>query len=90
MAQSYIKDPTAVLDYWMDWGAWLVPGESLLTSTWTTTGTPVLSLPAILGSLTQVWVSGGTRGEALTLSNRVTSSEGREDERSLSLLILER
>lgn len=90
MAQSHIKDPAAVLDYWLDWGTWLVPGEALLTSTWTTTGTTVLGASAIFGALTQVWVSGGTRGEALTLTNQVTTSDGRTDERSLSLLILER
>ena len=86
---SYVKDPSAYLDYYIDWATWL-GGDTIETSTWTSTGTVTLDQDVIVGSMTQVWVAGGTVGEAVTLTNHIVTGQGREDDRSLVLIIRER
>lgn len=77
-----VKAPAAVLDYGVRWHDYIDPLETVVTSTWTISGSAQLSDPAIIGSDTQVWIAGGTLGENLILTNRITTSLMRTDERS--------
>lgn len=83
---GFIKDPSAVLDYYMDWTSWLV-GDTLVDSTWVATGTVTIRDPAILGTFTVIWVEGGTHGELVDLTNHIVTTGGREDERTLRLKV---
>ncbi len=88
MLASFVKDPAAVLDYTIDWSPWL--GEdTIVTSTWTVEGDVDLSDEAIFASVTQVWASGGTLGTLADLTNHVVTDEGREDERTIRLILRE-
>jgi hypothetical protein len=80
----YVHDPEAVLDYYVDWAPWLA-GDTITDSDWTSTGTVTLSDPAVLGGVTQIWVSGGVAGETVDLVNHIVTAEGREDERTVRL-----
>lgn len=90
MPDSWIKDPSATLDYTIDWTAWLA-GDTI-------TGTPVWTVPAGLTKADEshttttstVWISGGTIGSTYTLSVRVTTTGGRTDDRSIALVIADR
>jgi hypothetical protein len=89
MAQDtkFIKDPSAVLDYTIDWSLWLSNGETITTSVWTVPTGITGSTQSISGSKTITWLSGGTAGNAYTISNRITTSAGRTDDRSFLVVV---
>ncbi len=86
---AYLKDPDAVLDYAWDWTAWLAEGETISAATVTATGVTVDSSSEDGGVVT-AWISGGTAGVGATATCRVVTSQGRTDDRSLSLTIAQR
>ena len=86
-----LKDPEAVLDYAVDWGAEYLGGDALTQSSWSV-------VPAEAGGLTivsnrfdllnsSVQVGGGIAGRIYRLTNHVTTAEGREDSRSIMLRV---
>lgn len=88
---SYKKDPNATLDYTFDWTAYLTPlADTIASVSWV--------LPVGLTNVSQsntsmtatVFVSGGTLGESLQLTCRITTAGGRTDDRSITLKIVER
>lgn len=83
---SFVKDPSAVLDYYLDWTPWLA-GDTIVTSAWVTTGTVTLRDAAVVGSVTLIWVEGGLAGELVDLTNHIVTTGGREDERTLRLIL---
>lgn len=87
---SYSPGRTAldVLDYGLDWASWLAVGETL--STVTVSASPsdpslILGAPGVAGSVTTVWISGGTEGTTYLISFDVTTSAGRTAMRSAYL-----
>ncbi len=97
-----IKDPSEVLDYSIDWDrsaassaagtGWLASGETITVSTWTvpvgiTQTTPA---PSITAGKTTIWLSGGTNSVTYTLTNHVTTSAGRQGERSFTVAVRDR
>lgn len=87
------KDPLAVLDYALDWSAWLQAGETLSTATVTAdAGLTVQASPApgINGSKVVWWLSGGTAGTTYGIEVEVTTSQNRTDRRSLSVFVEQR
>ncbi len=97
------KDSAEVLDYAIDWDrssasaasgtGWLASGETIVTSTWAVpTGiTQTTPAPSITGGKsTTIWLSGGTTGARYTLTNHVTTSQGRQGERSFNVDIRDR
>lgn len=93
MASFYIiKDPAAVLDYYVDWTNWLTGTETLASSTWTTTNTGI-TLGTATGSTSgtsTVWVSGGSVGEVYDVTNKIVTSGSRTDERTIQFTVLEK
>lgn len=87
-----IKDPAAVLDYYMDWTAWLTGTDALATTTWTCTNTGItLSSATAHGTATcTVWISGGSDGEVYDVVNRVVTSASRTEERTIQFTVLQR
>lgn len=92
---SYLlKDPAAVLDYAVDWGADYLSEDALLDSSWTVS--PVEPEGAtIIGSgfdllVATVQVAGGLPGRVYRITNHVTTESGREDRRSIMLRVEKR
>ena len=91
-----VKDPDAVLDYSLDWAEWLEPGDTITASTWTASAmNGALDMIEVgdmtfTGDMTTVWLSGGGECEAYVVTNHVTTSGGREDDRSLLVQVIER
>ena len=82
MSRQFEKDPDAILDYTVDWSRWLET-DTILASQWTVpTGLTEGSATHTPTSAT-VWLSGGTAGQAYTVTNRITTHGGRTDERSI-------
>ena len=90
MAALYAKDPEAVLDYYVNWAAWL-GDDTIVTSTWAvdTASDVDLGDPIDLGPLQGIWVSGGTVHTTALLTNHILTAAGREDERTILLVIKE-
>ena len=89
MSQSFIKDPDAVLDYTIDWSAWL-DGDPISTSEWAvTTGITADSDTNDTDSAT-IWLSGGTAGSSYAATNSIVTAAGREDDRTIYIVVLEK
>ena len=90
-----LKDPQAILDYSIDWGAeYLSAGDMLTESDWSV-------VPAEAGGVTiagsnfdttisTVKASGGAPGRIYRLVNHITTGSGRIDERSIVLRVKNR
>lgn len=89
--KQYIIDPDAKLDYGFDWSDWLDTGDTLASSAWSITPTgPTLSDDSNDTTETVVWVTGCTEGVTYTLTNSIVDSDGREEDRSITLVCAER
>lgn len=90
-----LKDPAAVLDYVVDWGAdYLGDSDTLVDSSWTVDpdeqdGVAIVDSGFDDHSST-VSAGGGTPGRIYRLFNRVTTQSGRVDERSVVLRVEKR
>lgn len=89
MPSSFVKDPDAKLDYYINWTSWLA-GDTISLSTWVSTDGVTLSAETVLGGVTRVWVDGGTAGAVVALTNHITTAAGREEDRTLYLVIREK
>lgn len=88
-------DADATLDYRWDWTDWLTDGDTITTAT--VTDTTGAAEPAIVVSTTThddtsvtVWLSGGVAGQLARITCRITTSQGRTDERTLRLYVTDR
>lgn len=86
---QFIKDPDARLDFVIDWSEWVVEGDSITSSVWLPGGLDA-SDESLDGARATVWLSGGTPGVTYKVTNRVTTSAGRIDDRTLDVLVIER
>lgn len=81
------KDPDDVLDYEVDWEAWL-DGDVIDTSTWAIeTGTAEVESSSVTGDVAKVWLSGGTLGEVCFVRNRIVTLAGRTADQVVKLRI---
>lgn len=88
----HAKDPQAVLDYSIDWSVYLAADEALIASSWHVVpeGELTLSAMAYDSSSTTVTASGGVAGHVYRVTNRITTSLGRSDDRSITIRAVER
>lgn len=80
------KDPDSDLDYGAAWAKFLamVPGDTIESSVWIV---PPNTLEehddSIDGAITRVWFRGGVLGETYVIVNRVTTSQGRIEDKTI-------
>lgn len=93
-ASTYLKDPSAVLDYKFDWKAltntgtgsdWLAVGETISSRTVTVPTGITKDSDSITDTNTTVtvWLSGGTAGVDYPVACRIVTSAARTDERTI-------
>ena len=93
---SKLKDPNAILEYGFDWGEddWLESGETIASAVWTIPAGITKVSETAGDEITQVVLSGGTAGETYIITCHVVTTggsvEGREDDRSLEIIVEER
>ena len=87
MAQKWVKDADATLDYTVDWDDWL-GSDTISTSTWTADSGITVDSSTNTTTTTTVWLSGGTAGESYTALNRIVTAGGRTEDRELLILVL--
>lgn len=83
---SFTKDPDANLDYSIDWTSWLA-GDTILTSTWSVESGLSLGTETNTSTLSTVWISGGTIGHSYIAVNRIVTTGGRTDDRSILIMV---
>ncbi|MBA3729977.1 MAG: hypothetical protein H0W92_04100 [Sphingomonas sp.] len=89
-----LKDPGAILDYAVDWGAEYLAGDVIVQSAFEVS--PVEPGGALIAGSTfdltvaAATVSGGIAGHQYRLVNHVTLLSGREDERTIVLRVEQR
>lgn len=87
-------DPNAVLDYPSDWSAWLPPGDTLASATATFVGPNAADFTVEDTTFTTTkavaWVSGGVPPRSATLTFHIVTVDGREDDRSITMVAKER
>lgn len=79
---AFRKDPDAVLDYLVDWAAWL-DGDSIATSTWVVPSGITKDSSTATTTTAMIWLSGGTTGVSYSLVNRIVTAAGRTDDRTI-------
>jgi hypothetical protein len=85
---SFEHDPSSVLDYGFDWlsGGWLATGETIISSTWAeSTGVLTLASQQIVNGVTSLFIGGGIAGKLYYIVNHITTSAGRQDQRTILL-----
>jgi hypothetical protein len=88
-----LHDPNAVLDYPVDWSAWLPDGDTIVDVTVTVpdditlTGDPEISPE---GTIVVAWLAGGTADVKYDVTYHIVTAQGREDDRSITLVVRER
>jgi hypothetical protein len=86
--QYVTKDPDSRLDYETSWATWVQTGETIATSQWLLTTSPSDQTPLVVDSATHdgttatVWLTGGSLGTTYTVVNRITTDQGRTEDRS--------
>lgn len=89
-----LKDPDAVLDYAIDWGAEYLGGDLLAQSDWSVvpeeTGGVTLVGSDFDATTTTAKAAGGVAGRIYRLVNRVVLQSGRVDDRSIVLRVEKR
>ncbi|MBI4905706.1 MAG: hypothetical protein HY820_18885 [Acidobacteria bacterium] len=86
---TFAKDPNSVLDYSIDWTRWL-DGDAIATSEWIVPDGLTKVTDGRTTKTATVWLSSGSAGQSYTVTNRITTSGGRTEDRSFTVKIEER
>lgn len=94
MAELFLKDPGATLDYRIEWENSLFSGVSINQCEWSVLpleeGGVEVESSGIEGFYTTVRLSGGVPGHLYSVTARVLVSDGSIDERSMIVRVEER
>lgn len=83
------KDPNAVLDYQIDWSDWLRAGDSIGDSEWIVPDGIEKDSDSFNSTTTTIWISGGTAGTNYAFTNRITTIQGRTQDRTVTIPVKE-
>lgn len=86
MTITYLKTPSDVLDYMVDWSTWLGT-DTISTSSWTVPAAMSVSLSSHTTTTTTVFLSGGADGNTYLISNTINTTGGRTVTRSFQVSI---
>lgn len=90
----FLKDPQAVLDYRVDWGAALGSGAEISTSSWNVqpeeAGGVTVASAGLSGLVATARLAGGVPGHVYVVGNRLLLADGSSDERSLTIRVEDR
>lgn len=83
--KDHKKDPDATLDWIFDWNLWLGTTEIISSAEFIVDPGITVVATANTQKTATVWLSGGTEGQVYRVTCRVTTGEGRIDDRSFTL-----
>ena len=89
-----LKEPSATLDYSVDWGADYLAGDALADSGWSIEPDEPGAVSVVSSDfdllVSVVTVAGGVAGRIYRLTNHVTTAAGLQDSRSIMLRVEKR
>lgn len=88
--KAFDKDPSAVLDYAVDWSSWLEAGESISSHVITAESGITKDSDSESGGVVTIWLSGGTAETSYVVACKITTDKGRTEERSIRIRCKER
>lgn len=84
--QVETQTPDEILDYTINWGAFGLGTDTIVSSTWAVSPSDlVTSSPSFTTTSTTIWLSGGTAGIFYAVTNTVNTAGGREMQYSFVL-----
>jgi hypothetical protein len=86
---AFMKDPNAIIDFAIDWAAWLGT-DTIATATWTVPTGITKVTDSASTTVATIWLSGGTAGAQYDLLCRITTAGGRTDDRTISIYAREK
>ena len=89
MARSFTHDPDAVLDYKWDWSA-MYPDDTITSHTVTAAAGITVDSSEAIGMAVTAWLSGGSVGQSYTVTCHIATAAGREDDRTIGIIVQER
>lgn len=89
--KTFTKDPSATLDYTLDWYAdgWLGT-DTISAVTWVVPSGLTQASSSNTTTTATIWLSGGTVGTDYEVTCRITTAGGRVDDRTLRLQVRNR
>jgi hypothetical protein len=90
LSPKFTKDPNAVLDYAIDWSDWLEVDDEIESAEWIVPEGITKDKQEESTSAAVIWLSGGTVGTKYNLTCRITTTEGRTDDRTICVKIKEK
>ena len=87
---TFIKDPDANLDYKVDWSSWLPDGDTIASAQWIVPDELTAGQQTNDDTSATVWLSGGTARQRVQVTCRITTTQGRVDDRSFTLIVRDR
>ena len=95
MTSSFrLKDPQSILNWSIDWADWLQTAEGILSDSWTITpsGTLAESSSSTAGTVSTIYLTGGTVGETYRVTCTMVSdaTPARTVERTITIRIGDR
>lgn len=88
--KDHKKDPDANLDWIFNWNPWLGETETITTAEFFVDPGIVIGITSHTTKTATVWLSGGTESQVYKVTCRVTTNEGRIDDRSFTLRCTQR
>jgi len=86
----YELDEQARLDFTIDWTTWMVSGDTIVSSTWASSGAPlVVENPSNTTLTTLIWArfSGAiVVGRVYSAINHITTAMGRQEDQTLEFI----
>jgi hypothetical protein len=86
---TFPKDPSANLDYTMDWSDFL-GDDTITSSTWALDAGIANNGVMFSRSIATIFIGGGASGTGYTATNHIATSGGRADSRSLKINVVSR
>lgn len=87
---NYFQDPSAILDYRLDWTDWL-DGDTITSGTFSASPTlPAIIIQQATGTaIGTVWIANGISGVTYEINHHIETLGGRTDERTFSIAIVD-
>lgn len=90
MPTAFVKDPAAVLDYKFNWADWLGATDTITSHTITADAGITVNSSSTTTTAVTVWLSGGTADTDYEVVCRIVTTDGRTDERTMTVRVRER
>lgn len=88
--KTFIKDPDAKLDYGFDWTNWIDGTDTITNTSWTVPTGIINDNTDLQGAIAIIWLSGGTLDDTYNITCKITTANGRIDERTFAITIQNR